>query len=370
MSICERISVLAIPILLPMPEEFFGLDFGSHTLKAVELTKHGEDFHLMAFGSTPTPAGVVLSESELDQKELVKAIGHLVKEIGIKNRNVATAFPESQIFTRVIEIPAMSEKELASAIRWEAEQYVPMPLSDVKISWMVLEKGKTQKAKGKSENGTVKMKVLLVAAPLTLIDRYMKIMRLSGLTPIAFETEIVAIARAFSPKKDQVPPTMIVSIGASTTDLCIVDRGIIQFTRSIGTGGVALARAVAQELGFEMTQAEEYKKSYGLLENQLEGKIMNTIKPVFDVIVNEIDRARLSYQTHQATSVMKRVVLTGGSAQLPGIVVYLAENLGVEVQIGNPWENVIIPEKLKEKADQLENQVNYAVAVGLAMKEV
>ncbi|MBM4402109.1 MAG: pilus assembly protein PilM [Candidatus Cloacimonetes bacterium] len=363
-----------------MPE-FFGLDLGSHTLKAVELAKHGDSFHLQTFGSTPTPAGSILSESELDQKELVKAVNNLVKETGINSRNVTTAFAESQIFTRVIEIPEMSEKELASAIRWEAEQYIPMPLSDVKISWMVLgrEKGKEKRparhslregeAGGEKSEG-IKMKVFLVAAPLTLIEKYMKVVRRAGLTPVVFETEIVAIARAFSPKKDHLPSTMIVSIGASTTDLCIVDGGVIQFTRSIGTGGAALARAVAQELGFEMGQAEEYKKSYGLLEDQLEGKIMNSIKPVFDVIVNEIDRARLYYQTHQSTSVVKRIVLTGGSAQLPGIVVYLAENLGVEVQIGNPWENVLVPDKLKEKVDQLENQVNYAVAVGLAMKEI
>ncbi len=353
-----------------MPEEFFGLDLGSHSLKAVELKRNGDEFHLLTFGSTATPSGAMLSESEVDQKELASSIKNLINELGIKNRNVVSAFPESQIFTRVIEVPEMNEKELTSAIRWEAEQYVPMPLSDVKTSWMILEKGKSEKAKSKSENQGVKMKVLLVAAPLTLIARYMKIMQMAQLTPIALETEIVAIARAFSPKKDHLPATMIVSIGASTTDLCIVSGGIIQFTRSIGTGGIALARAIAQELGFEMTQAEEYKKSYGLLEDQLEGKIMGAIKPVFDVIVNEIDRARLYYQTHQVISPVKRIVLAGGSAQLPGIVVYLAETLGIEVQIGNPWEGISVPEKLKEKIDQLENQVNFALAVGLAMKGV
>lgn len=349
--------------------EFFGLDLGSHSLKAVELTQNGETFHLQTFGSMPTPTGAILSESELDQKELVKSIRNLVKETGIKNQNVVGAFPESQIFTRVIEVPEMDEKELDNAIRWEAEQYVPMPFSDVKTSWVVLKKSRSLPAQAGKEQ-KAKMKVLLVAAPLTLIDRYMKIMRLVGLTPLALETEIVAIARALSSAKDQTPTTMIVSIGASTTDLCIIDSGAIQFTRSIGTGGIALARAIAQELGFEMSQAEEYKKSYGLLEDQLEGKIMQAVKPVFDVIVNEVDRARLYFQTHQAASVIKRIVLTGGSAQLPGIVVYLAESLGVEVQIGNPWQDVVVPEKLKEKIDQLDNQVNYAVAVGLAMKGV
>lgn len=349
-----------------MPE-FFGLDIGSYALKAVELEKKGEFFRLLSFGSTPTPTGAPFSESELDQKELATAFKELLKEAKIKSRQVVTAFPESLIFTRVIEMPEISEKELANAIKYEAEQYVPMPVSDVKLSWMILEKEQGIRNKGEKR----KMKVLLVAAPLSLVDRYVATLRMAGLEPVALETETVAIVRCLARGWNHVAPTtLFVSIGASTTDLCIVDASVIQFTRSIGTGGTALARAIAQELGFEMGQAEEYKKSYGLLEDQLEGKIMQTIKPVFDVVVNEIERAILYFHTRHPTTPIKRIVLTGGTAQLPGVIVYLAESLGLEVQIGNPWEHVEVPEALKEATSKIENQVCYAVATGLAMKTI
>lgn len=363
-----------------MSETIFGLDIGSHSIKAVELERTGDGFKLLSFGSIDSPPSAVFSESELDQKELAQKIKALVKENHLRARNVATAFPESLIFTRVIEIPAMTEHEVKNAIQWQAEQYIPVPLSDIKLSWQILEGAlpsvSTLSLKGIKSGGhnpaekktSQKMKVLLVAAPLTLIDRYLKILSLANLNPLIFETEILAIVRALSLEDAAQPTTAFVSIGATTSDICISDHSVIQFTRSIGTGGIALARAISQELGFDLAQAEEYKKSYGLLEDQLGGKIMQTIKPVFDVIASEVDRAILAYQTKSPSQPVRRVVLTGGSTQLPGVVVYLAENLGLEVQIGNPWENIQKTPEQEEKLKDIENQVNYAVAVGLAKR--
>lgn len=340
--------------------DFFGLDIGSHAIKVVELEKKGKTLKLKTLGTVNTPAGSPFSESDLDQKALANAIKQVIKEARISSRQVVTAFPESLIFSRVIEMPNMTDKELANAIQWEAEQYVPMPLNDVRLSHMVLKRGEK----------TEKMKVFLVAAPLSLIERYLNILKFAGLTPLAFETEIVAIKRSLINREESSPTTLLTSIGASTTDLCIVDEGKISFTRSIGTGGVALARAISQELGFDMTQAEEYKKAYGILEDQLEGKIMQTIKPVLDVIVSEVEKAILYYQTHSPTTAVKRIILTGGSAQLPGLIVYLAETLSLEVEVGNPWVNIEVPENLQKTAEELVNQASYAVAVGLAMRGV
>lgn len=345
-----------------MSEAFFGLDIGSHSIKVVELERKNESLKLLTYGSIESQAGAVFSESELDQKKLSQKIKELIKETRIRSRNVVTAFPESLIFTRVIEIPEMNEHELKNAISWQAEQYIPVPISDIKLSWQILEK--------KSFDKHQKMKVLLVAAPLNLIDRYLKILSEAQLTPLIFETEILAIVRALDLPETGQPTTAFVSIGATTSDICISDHGIIQFTRSIGTGGIALARAIAQELGFDLAQAEEYKKSYGLLEDQLGGKILQTIKPVFDVIASEIDKAILSYQTRSPAQPVRRVVLTGGSTQLPGVVVYLAETLGMEVQIGDPWQNIQKTPEQEEKLKDVESQVNYAVAVGLAKRKV
>ncbi|PIZ48224.1 hypothetical protein COY32_00375 [candidate division WWE3 bacterium CG_4_10_14_0_2_um_filter_41_14] len=355
---------------MAIQEDHIGLDIGSNSIKVVELGRQGGRFVLKSFGSHPAPTGAIFSEGELDQKELSKLIKQAVDESGVHSRNVVTAFPESMVFTRVIEVPAVSEAELANAIQWQAEQYIPMPLSEIRLSWMVLDKDVLEQSLKSRDIKKPKIKILLVAAPSALIQRYISTLKNAGLKALAFETEIVALTRALSKTTEgQSPTTLLMSIGASTTDLSVVKNGIIQFTRSIGTGGTAVARAISQELGFDMQQADEYKKAYGLMEDQLEGKIVQVIRPVFDVIVNEVERGVMYYQTHNPGDLVKRVVVTGGSAQMPGLVVFLANALGLEVQIGNPWDGITIPDKLKNKTDQVENQVIYSVAVGLAMRE-
>lgn len=344
-----------------MATDFFGLDIGTHSIKVVQLRRENKRFILQAFGKIDTPIHALSSDAPLDQNSLAAAIRTLVKEVRIGTANVSTAFPESAIFTRVIEVPVMNDKELASTIQWEAEQYIPLPLKDVKLSWQVLRKPDT------SKEPNAKMSVFLVAAPINLIDRYMGVLREAKLSPIAFETETIAVKRALVDSIDVNPTTLLISIGASTTDLSIISGGVISFTRSIATGGSALSRAIAQDLGFEMVQAEEYKKNYGLVEDQLEGKVMQAIKPVFDIITSEIERAILFYQTRHSMDPIKRVVLVGGAANLPGLVVYLATTIGLEVQIGSAWQNVEVPSHLQQQVK--EDETSYAVAVGLAMKQ-
>ncbi|OGY22245.1 MAG: hypothetical protein A2113_03135 [Candidatus Woykebacteria bacterium GWA1_44_8] len=335
----------------------FGLDIGTHSLKAVQLSGSSEQPGFVAAGQIPTPPHTVSAETEESVEALAATVKTLHKEARITTNKVVAALPESQIFTRVIELPPLSAAETRHAISWEAEQYVPIPMSEVRLDWQVL---------GKTVAGD-KMEVLLVAAPIILVERFIKTIKAAGLTVVGLETEITAVVRSLVQRSEGAPTTMVVSIGASTTDLSIVTGGRINFTRSIATGGVALARGVAQELGFELDQAPEYMKTYGLDATSLEGKVMQAIKPVFDVIVNEIRRSLAFYATKHPDLPVKRVVVTGGTAKLSGLVIYLAEAIGLEVQIGNPWEGVSLPSSIAPKLE--EEGTSYAVAVGLALKQ-
>jgi len=339
----------------------FGLDIGSHSIKAVQLSGTIESPVFVAAGQIETPTEALNRAASMEDDEAAESIANSIKvlhkEAHFSTDKVITALPESQIFTRVVELPSLKQKEIKNAIVWEAEQYVPVPMNEVKLDWQVL--GNVPK--------TDKLEVLLVAAPITLIEHYLKIIRGANLTPLSLETEITSVVRSLVQRVEGAPTTMIVSIGASTTDLSIVSTGRISFTRSIGTGGHALARGVAQELGFELDQATEYMKTYGLDPTSLEGKIMQAIKPIFDVIVNEIRRVLAYYSTKHPELPVKRVVVTGGAAKLPGLVVYLAEALGLEVQIGNPWEGISLPSQVSKKL--ISESTSYAVAVGLALKQ-
>jgi type IV pilus assembly protein PilM len=333
-----------------------GLDIGSHTIKLVQLDKQGRGYSLEAIALTPSPPKWISSDADSDLEALTIAIKKLFMESRASVRTVNVSLAESQIFSRVVEMPSLSEAELKSAIKWEAEQYVPMPLKDVQLDYAILSTG----------NKMEKAEVLLVAAPLTLIEKYKKVLEMAGLQPVSMEPEIVAISRALV--GDSKMTTMIINLGAATTDISIVKNGNLAFTRSISTGGEALARAVAQEMGFEISQAEEYKRTYGLEENILEGKILAAVKPIFDTVIEEVKRSLNFFQGRYPEDRIKIVSLCGGTAKLPGLVVYLTQNLGVETQVGNPWLNVSRDNRAYPNLEQ-EGPI-FAVAAGLAMKEI
>lgn len=339
----------------------FGLDIGSHSLKVVQLAGSTDAPTFVSAGLFPTPANAFVSESPEDQQALAESIKNAMKETRITTNKVIIALPESQIFTRVVEMPQLSKQEMQSAIDYEAEQYVPIPISEVRLTWQVLS------SRVGADKKTV-MDLLLVAAPLTLIEKYLNVIKLANLTPVSMETETTAVIRALVQRVEGSPTTLVMSIGATTTDLTIVSEGKVKFTRSIATGGLALARGVANDLGFEIDQAVEYMKAYGLDASQLEGKVMQSIKPVFDVVVNEVRRAIAFYSGKNPDKPVKRVVLSGGTAKLPGMVIYLAEALGLEVQVGNPWDGIALPPGNSQKL--IEEGTSYTVAVGLALKAV
>lgn len=333
-----------------------GLDIGSKIIKLVQLERRNNNFFLKGYGTVPTPPKGFASEAISDLQALSQTIRDLCGECRVSTQEVVSALPESSVFTRVISLPFLSDKELASAIHWEAEQYIPVPLEEVNLVWDVLEKDRRKN----------KMQILLVAAPKNLARKYAQVLKDAGLKPVALETELIALARSLVGEASTSPTSLVISIGAKTTDICIVNKGKIALTRSISTAGEALTRSLATTLNFDPVKAEEYKKSYGL-KGEMEGKIKDALKPVFDLIVNEVKRALAFYQEENPGEQIKRVVLAGGSAKLPGAVIYLAEALGVETQIGNPWERIEMTEA--EQNELLEQGPEYAVAVGLAERE-
>lgn len=340
-----------------MALNFFGLNIGSTTIKAVQIAKSGNKRKLLACGMISSAEKGLLSEME--PAEIAVYVKSLLKDVKIGTKLVNTSLSEARIFTRMIEIPLISEAELNSAMKWEAEQYVPLPLSEVTLDWQIL--SKPQKIEDK-------MTVLLVAVPNNVINKQLKILELSGLEPVCLETEITAIARILIWNYPDAPTTLLVNLGALSTDLIILRKNIIVFTHSISSGGIALARAVAQDLGFEVEQAEEYKKVYGLEKNKLEGKIFKAIAPVFNLIINEIKRSIEFYRQKDPENSIKRLVLSGGTAKLPGLAVYLAKIFGLEVQIINPWQNIEREEKLFPNIE--EDAPFYTAAVGLALKDI
>lgn len=325
-----------------------GLDIGSYTIKLVQLAQTGKQFSLKTAGTIPAPSKGMSSDSEKDLEMMAVAIKKLTVDCKITTRQVNASLPQSQIFSRVIQMPNLTETEIASAIKWEAEQYIPMPLSDVKMDYAILPS----------------KEILLVAAPLTLINKYVKILEMSGLEPVSLEPEIIALARSLA--DDLKPPSLIINLGAKTTDLAIIRNGFLTFTRSIAAGGETLVQILSRDMGLEISQAEEYKRTYGLEEDKLEGKILISIKPVLDTIVDEIKKSLIFFNENYPSEPIKLAQLCGGTAKLPGLGLYLASSLGLETQIANPWLKVSLAQKFFSSLNE-EGPI-FAIACGLSMK--
>lgn len=342
-----------------MKSNTFGLDIGTSNIKAVFLNKDGNVFSYNASLSTPTPSPGMQSESPFDHQEIAKVINKLVSDAKITTNKVNIALPEHNIFTKVIDMPVLSEKELSSAIYWEAEQHIPAPMDTMTLAWNVL---KRPRDLGSDQ----KMQVLIVAAPNQIIKRYQAILELAGLSVVAVETETLSIVRCVTKGYSNLT-TIIMNIGSLNTSLSIVQNGIIVFNYSIPLGGIALTRAIASDFGLSLDQAEEYKRTYGFSDKNLSGKVGHAIEPIFTNILTEVKKAVAFYnEKYKSDSPITQVLLTGGTANLPGLDLYFVKNIGIETAILNPWKVLGItgiPKQLEQLGPE------YAVACGLAIKE-
>ena len=336
-----------------------GLDIGLTTIKAISLSRVNNGFVLDAFGFLPTPAKGMLSEAPLDEEEMAKALKKIVDNLKVNSKSVNIALADNKVYTKVIEMPVLSDKELSLAIYWEAERHIPVALSTITLVWNVLKRPSNQSL-------GEKMQVLMVGAPTVLINKYQKVLQMAGLNLNSIDTEILAIERALvSPN---MPATIIVHIGALNTSLAIIKDGILVLTYLIQTGGNAITRSIEADFGLTPSQSEEYKKTYGFSKEGVGGKIGKSTEPIIASIILEIKKALAFYsQKYKDGSIIQQILLSGGTAKLPGIDLFFTENLGIKAVVANPWKILanqqIPPEILKSTAD-------YTIALGLAMRDL
>lgn len=334
-----------------------GLDMGSQSIKLIELGRETGGYKLLASGVVGVNG--ITPDKLTDEKEMVnlaELIKKLLKEARVSTKQVAISIPEQFVFTRVVKFPPLTDSEVASAVKWEAEQYIPIPVADAIIQYQILERADSPGATGVS--------VLLVAAQKVLVEKYVKVVTLAGLEVVSVETELMSLVRSLAPADQTV---LIADLGATSTDIAIAKNGSLVFSRSIPSAGEAFTRAVAQVLGIEAKQAEEYKRAYGLSPTQLEGKIKDALSPIVRTVTDEIKKAIHFYQSEEKGEAPASIIISGGTAGMPEVISFLAELLEMEVSIGNPFSKVKLdPEAAKSIAPYAPL---YGVACGLALRE-
>jgi len=333
---------------------YFGLDIGSSSIKILELK--GEK-KVEAVGMAVNPVGRNEVDLPPDQRtKLIEAVKGLMKESGVKGRSVVLSIPEQQVFSRILKLPIMSSPELASAIKWELDQVVPFPPDKIEISWVVIDKPK-------KKIGNEKMKVFVVAVPKKVSESYVKFLSLAGLEPERIENEVLSLARGLSGFTADKGVSLILDVGASSTKMVVVEKEQIHMSHVVPLAGMAMTRMISEAFKIPVSQAEEYKRVYGVDKTQVEGKIYNSLVGLIDSLVVEIKKVMANFSNTEKDKQIERIILVGGGAFLKGFTGVLVEKTGLDVTVGDPFVEIEAPERVKGSG------VVFATALGLATGE-
>lgn len=275
--------------LLYKKEPLFGLDIGSHTIKIVQIKRAGKGAKLVGYASVPIPTGVIVEGIIADPEAMAKAVQAAIKQPAwgkISARHVALSLPEARVFTRVISLPAMAQDQLAEAIHWETQQYVPMPVDDLYTDYEIV--GRTSAKSGEEP----KQEILLVAAPRAIADSYIKFCEIIGITPSIIEISLGSVVRADITSEQNQAHTLVADLGSISTDIAVYNQSI-KLTASVPIGGDKLTKIISDKLKISPEQAEEVKCKFGIAQSDLKSKVNAAIGTPADY---SCDRASKNYK--------------------------------------------------------------------------
>lgn len=315
--------------------EFLGIEIGTTSIKIVELKIKKERIELSNYGILEKYGHLERINDALQtmsfkllEESTALLLKELINKMRVKTKNTFIALPSFSGFSVLVELPLMTDKELAQAVKFQAKQYIPMTFEDLTLDWQI---------EKRTED---KIYVLLVAIPTDTIKRYIKIAELTKLNLKGLELENVALAHLFS--KKEKAPFVLVDIGGRATSISVIDNGILVMSRNIETAGGDITQVIASALGISPFRAEEIKRAYGLnIQSQGEMKVVNLIIPLLDVIKREVEKSMMNYYLKTKRKVEK-VILTGGGANLKGLDEFLSKQLLLPVSKGNPFEMGLI----------------------------
>ncbi len=373
-----------------------GLDIGTSHIKGAEIEKDRKgNYHLIRYGIVPSKdvSHLISSGEKKDQTAAAKIIREYWEHVGFKSNSVVCTLPEHKIFTKIITMPHLSDKEMKQAIEWEANQYLPQPLDQVYLQHTVMSKSAesnsqigtfgdiAEKVKtampssngedsGKSKDSNID--VLLVAAPKDLVNKHLVVLNEAGLFISGVEPASITTVRGITFNEVDIP-SIVVNFGHNHLDFYLVVHNKVRFVRSVQFGVTSLVRAISESLDMPPIQANEYLYTYGFNESDLDGKITEIIKPPFDLVLQELKRfqtyveKRISFNKEYDVPKVKRLVVVGGGALIPNLMVYLVGNVSLEVEFGDPWD--IVNASLVKNRDGVANIGPLLVsAVGAAIK--
>lgn len=364
------------------PQSYLGVDIGYGGIKLVELKNEKGRARLVTYAYANAPSESLEQSLLQDIPYTADLLKKMLAKAKTTTKKTISALPVSSVFSSILSVPTTNEKELKSAIEAQAKKLIPLPIEEVVLDNKVIDKkeglkmGEKKKEDKKDEKGKEEKKkgpkgatrVLVTAAPKTLIAKYQEVMKLAGLELAFLETEAFAEIRSLIGKDRST--IMIIDMGALRSNIFIVENGVPFITRSIATGGSAITQTIAKTLGIPMEQAETMKRDIKSMQTFAP---TGDLTPILRVLVKPIlDEVKYSFNQYQSQGNgqkrIEKIILTGGASLLPRLSEFLTQEMNVNTYLGNPWARVIYPPDLRPVIDEIGPR--FAVSIGCAMRDI
>ena len=347
------------------PPSYLGVDIGTTSIKVVEVKKGNKNPRVTNYGFLESSGYLARANQALQTSGLkifeqgaVELLETVVKQIGTTTTDVVASLPPFEVFTTLLDFPAMDVKEIQQSIVYQAKQYVPLPLSEVALDWMKV-------ADYQDEKGFGHQKILLISVPQEEIRKYQRIFAGAGLKLHALELESLSIARLFA--GDPVS-SIVVDIGSRSTNIIFLEKGVLAWSAQSDFAASSLTQALATSLGINPIRAEELKRERGIIGTGPNYELSSIMLPFVDAMVNEVKKAQFSYeQQFPAAMKAERVILAGGGANLLGIEKYFEKEIGLPVVKAAPFTKFEYPQEIASFLPELNPLLS--VALGLGMKQ-
>lgn len=329
------------------------LDIGTYSIKAA-IGKTGLQPAIEKVFEVLNPICLATPTDDAQLDKMQQMVSALWQDYSLPRSKVALSMPESVVSTKVIDIPPLSDSELASAIHWQAERHIPIPKEELTFQYQVLSRPANK------QEGT--MKVLLVGVRKATVERYLSLFEVVGIEPWVVETQALSVFRNVAVGQAD-PATLIVHIGAAEMTLQAVQEGTLDFVVTHVGGGSLLTKALQSAINLDGTQAEQYVRAYGLDEAQFDGKIRAILLPQVQQWLQQVRIAMQFFANQHPSLAIQRIILSGGVAALLGFPALISAELGVEVLVVAPFGSGT------NRLEVTNNPTSFSVAMGLMQYE-
>jgi type IV pilus assembly protein PilM len=349
-------------MLFGKKDRLIGLDIGSRTIKAAEISGSKKGKCLKRFGIVDIRPGLIEDGTIKDTEQVAALIRQLFKKSGIKAQNVALSVGGYSVIVKKINVQAMPEEQLQNTIQFEAEQYIPFDISDVNLDFQIL---------GNNPNNPNQMNVLLVAAKKELINSYVDLAQMAGLNPCIIDVDSFALQNIYdlNESPDENVNTALIDIGASKTSLNLLKGKTSVFMRDVSMGCGQINQRIASQIGCTDEEAEQIK-SGAFPEKMSVDALTDIVSTVVSDWCTEIRRALDFFYSSYPDDQIQKIVLSGGGGKIEAFRQLLSVETSAEVATINPFsgfnvdENRFDPEFLTRIAPQA------SISMGLATRKV